>query len=925
MISPRAQTNLRNAEQYFEEHLNSGDYYDTNKRTPGVWVGKAAAELGLSGAVQKEDFLALCEGQKPRTGERLTARHNTVREGADGGTEANRRIFYDFTISPPKSVSVAALVHGDERISTAHREAILVASNELERFAAVRVRSKDDPLNGRDRLTGNLVAAVFDHDTSRAVDGKTAPDPHLHSHVVVFNATRDGGDWKALQNYEMLRAQKYVEAVYYHELSRSLHSLGYETRDTANGFELTAVSQTAIDTFSKRHQAIQAKTAELVANGAKSSPKNLAEAVAHDDRIRKQPNHSADALRSAWIEQLPERERALETRRVGEKEATPAVSATEALAWSRDHLFERAAVVRDVDVLNHSLRRLRGSEVGTGELWQQFQGDHELLRDADGRRVTTRTALRTETFILNAVRDGKGRYAPLGGEKARLETNGSKTLNEKQRVAAETILDSRDFLTVFRGGAGVGKSYTLRSVRDSIEADGGKVAVLAPQNQQVQDLARDGFANAQTVSAFLQSRNVPRGAVLLVDEAGQIGGKDFAALVSKAQLHGCRIIASGDTRQHGAVAASDALLAIERYAYPTLAEIRADKDTIQRQKVGWYRHAVAFADKGQCQTAFDELDKAGAVREVAHLERQREAASLFLEKAGAGKTALVISQTNVEVRALNASIRDGLRAQGQLGADSWRGDTLRARDCTDAEKQLPATYAGEALVVANRRVKGLGKGQEARFVAAEPDGAVRFRKADGHEFTVAKEHLSKLTVCERETLDLASGDRLQLRANLRLDSGKLANGQLVTLEGVDKDGALSVRDDHGRSHRLPADFRQFQRGYAVTSYASQGKTVDWVIDADAGCKAASNQKEFYVSISRGREGLVILTSDKEAMRDHVSRLGERELARDLRIVGANQFREASGALHERGGKAAEADISLEAAVTQERRREMERE
>ena len=73
-----------------------------------------------------------------------------------------------------------------------------------------------------------------------------------------------------------------------------------------------------------------------------------------------------------------------------------------------------------------------------------------------------------------------------------------------------------------------------------------------------------------------------------------------------------------------------------------------------------------------------------------------------------------------------------------------------------------------------------------------------------------------------------------------------------------------------------------------------------MIDADAGCKAASNQKEFYVSISRGREGLVILTSDKEAMKEHIARLGERELARDLRLAGANQFCDASGRLHERG-------------------------
>ncbi len=141
--------------------------------------------------------------------------------GPDGAEQehANRRVFYDFTFSPPKSVSVAALVGHDQRIVEAHEQAVKVAVEQLQSFASTRVRK-----NGQcaDRTTGNIVVAVFRHDTSRALD------PHLHSHCIVFNATRDAveGQWKALQNHDMLVAQKFIENVYYHELARSLRGFG---------------------------------------------------------------------------------------------------------------------------------------------------------------------------------------------------------------------------------------------------------------------------------------------------------------------------------------------------------------------------------------------------------------------------------------------------------------------------------------------------------------------------------------------------------------------------------------------------------------------------------------------------------------------------------------------------------------------------
>lgn len=188
--------------------------------------------LGLSGVVTEREFLRLVEGLHPETGAKLTMRRNGSRkEGAQ--VVGNRRILFDFTISPPKSVSVVGLLE-DDRISGLHDQAIRTAMVELEKFAQSRVRK-----NGASgsRVTGNIIGATFRHDTSRE------HDPHLHTHCIVLNATFDPIEkrWKALEPELILRAQKLVETSYYHELARGLRRLGYGIETHVSGFEIKGV------------------------------------------------------------------------------------------------------------------------------------------------------------------------------------------------------------------------------------------------------------------------------------------------------------------------------------------------------------------------------------------------------------------------------------------------------------------------------------------------------------------------------------------------------------------------------------------------------------------------------------------------------------------------------------------------------------
>jgi hypothetical protein len=138
--------------------------------------------------------------------------------------------------------------------------------------------------------------------------------------------------------------------------------------------------------------------------------------------------------------------------------------------------------------------------------------------------------------------------------------------------------------------------------------------------------------------------------------------------------------------------------------------------------------------------------------------------------------------------------------------------------------------------------------------------------------------LDRISVCQPRELSIADGERLHIKANRKLSSGyRVTNGEFVTVKAMRPDGRIQLVD--GRV--LDKEFREFLPGYAVTSYGSQGKTVDYVLFSDSTIKAATNAQQWYVTISRGRRGIRIFTPDKEQLRENIARSGHRPLAMEL--------------------------------------------
>ena len=877
MVTAKTQYNLANAREYFEEHLCVGDYYDEGQRVAGEWLGLGAQRLGLAGKVRADDFLRLCENQHPSSGETLTQRLNTTRtEG--GENAANRRIFFDFTFSPPKSVSIAGFLGKDERILEAHARAVRSALTEFESFAATRIRVGGAQ---NDRLTGNFAAALFTHDTSRALD------PHLHTHCIVFNATFDASEnrWKALQNYELLRARKFAENAYYHEFARELRSFGYRIRNLPRGdFQVEGVPEELCQRFSKRDAEIDKALAKLLADHPELGGANIAELrakLATEKRTRKQKDLSRDELRDLWEAQLSKSEQA-SLRQLSEQPKHDAteekrVSVGEAVQWAEEHLFDRNSVVLECQLWQEALGRARGEGFSVSELKEFTQRRGYIRDEARPGEVTLREVLLREWEIVQTAKEGVGDCLPLVSN----PRPANPQLDNEQRHALESLLRSTNGVSVFRGGAGTGKSFVLRELVEQLRQSGRGVVVLAPQRQQVVEMEKAGFPSPTTVANFLIKGELVDSAVIVVDEAGQIGGRQMLELVRLIHKRNGRLVLSGDTRQHGAVEASDALFAIERHAGVKPVELhkirRQDpslgRDVEERKHIRMYRKAVESAAAGKLDDSFERLDKMGAIVACGIGDQAEKLADEYLLLAEQNASAVVVSQTWGEIHRVNSRVREALKGKGLLGAADSAVQALERIDLTNAQKRDERFYPPDAVIVFNQKVRDAKPGAKGKVAGILKTSVLV--EVGGKFVTVSNRLLDRITVCQARELSVANGERLLLKANRELASGgRVTNGELVTVKFVRGDGDVELTD--GRV--LDKSFREFLPGYAVTSYGSQGKTVDYVLFSDSTVKPATNAQQWYVTISRGRRGIRIFTPDKQQLCENVTRSGHRPLA-----------------------------------------------
>ena len=874
MLTIRA---MSNGEGYSARHLEHSDYYAEGERVIGLWHGRGAEMLGLSGEVKSDQFEAVRQGIDPTSGEFLRQRQSADRIAPDGSTQSHGRNLYDFTISAPKSVSLMAQLGGDERLLAAHQSAVDEALKELEAYAGTRVRQ-----NGanEDRTTGNLVIAVYHHDTSRELD------PQLHTHAVAANMTYDGteGRWKALQASDIYERRAYLSEVYRNALARRVTDLGYnlENRRDAKGqdagFEIRGISDSLLENYSQRSRQRDAAIERFARENGRQPTDNEVAVLVRESRADKLLEISTAEVKQRQLARLrPEdskilrevREQALRTPR---PEVAARESAAPSLLYAQEHIFERVSVARDYELLSEALRHGRGqidlTEVKGALRLDELSG--KVFRA--GHEIATQDSLDRERQMIASINQGIGRFDRLGGNN---EFIASDRLRPEQKHAIEFVLASRDRAINIRGAAGTGKTATLQELRRGLNEGGREVLAVAPTMSAVEELQKVGFSHATTIQRLVQDQRMQaklQDKVLIVDEAGMVSGRQMAELLEIVERQSARIVFSGDTRQIQSVEASDALRILEKESHLKSTSLTQ----VQRQTEQAYRDAIQELRRNP-DRGFEKLEQIGAVREVTAQDRAQTVAEVWREarsqpnSKGATREVLVVCATHAEIANVTEAIRLQRKQDGELG-EGAQTERYVPQNYTTAQKSDPRNLRLGQVLLFHRATKDVTKNEALQVIRIEKQKIVA-RNERGAERELTHKQAKCFEVYERRTVEVAPNDQLLLTANRRQPGFRATNGETVTVSRVDEHGRIRLND--GRT--LPADYKHFDHGYAVTAHRSQGKSVDAVVISGDAMK----KELFYVAASRGRESVTVVTSDKELLRDSVARSGERQSASEL--------------------------------------------
>ena len=861
------------AKDYYSQHIAPGDYYSHDAaEMKGIWHGIGAERLGLSGEVDKNDIFALCDNENPATGNQLTPR-----------VKGDRRVLTDMTFDAPKSVSLALEVGGDGRILEAFRQSVRETMKEVEAASQTRVRSKG---RDEDRTTGNMIWAENIHRTTRPVDGM--PDPQLHAHAVVFNATFDEAEnrWKAIQLGDVVRDKGYYQAAFHSRLAGKLRELGYGIEKDGKSFALSGISRDTIESFSRRSAIINAEAERLGVSDALAKGKL-------GRRTREKKNDkplSMTELRDEWQKRIsPVHRLSIETARSGWDQGDTSITPDEAKEYALAHSFQNASTVSEKRLKAEALTYSVGSVLP--EAVADIAQHPEVIAETRAGQLmtTTRAVLRDELAMLQFAKDGQRKQGPLvatlskAGDSERQQRFTS--LSEEQRQAALHILRSRDTVTGVVGKAGTGKTRMMRSTVDVIEEHSGKkVFVFAPSSQASRGvLKKEGFGNAETLEMLLRNEKLQeqtKGQVLWVDEAGLTSSRDMRHLMDVAKRNGNRVILSGDYTQHASVEAGDAFRLLEKEAGVKLARLTE----VRRQTEPGYRKAVEQISEGTgkaAQKGFDSLDRMGGVVEASGEERHRALVSDYLKAQDDGKTALIIAPTHSEGQALTGQLRTALQQRGDLGADRVF-KVRKSTGWTAAQKGDARNYEAGMVLEFNQNAKGFARAEKG--VVSQGDKGMFLLRTDGSHAPLPVDQAERFEVYRTRDIEIAKGDRIRITKNGeakvegQTKGTRINNGEIFTVEGFTKTGDIRVE----KGKVLPKDWGHLNLGYVDTSYASQGKTTDRVfISVGDESLPAANQQQWYVSASRGREQARIYVDSKADVRIAIARTGERLSAVEL--------------------------------------------
>ncbi|MBU2764034.1 MobF family relaxase [Acidithiobacillus caldus] len=884
---------LRN-EHTGEAAEQAAGYYSERGGAPSFWAGRGAEALGLSGAVDTDQFQALLEGKLP-DGTDLAGRHQ------------NRRMGDGYVLSAPKSVSMMACE--DERWKVWHDEGVKAAIAFLQERMVYARLGKGGRISEYD---GDIIAAVHRHEDARPVDGIV--DMDLHSHVTVINAMRrSDGQWTSINNDQGVDCefQKEADAIYLATMARLAVEHGYELEQSATGFEVAGITRDQIEAFSRRRGQIQADLGDK--GGIDAASVAQRDAAWSATRAEKR-QLSQSEQQWEWHQRL--REAKVPTRdlwvksleRARQREMPPPDRATLAVKGALEHCSEHDTVFSLSAIRAEALRQGMAAGVSVEAIDAALQASVELLdagqvdRDGTGklrRMHTTQRAVQEELAIQTIATQGKvtALQSPEAVSRLLAQRQQAQGWNysDGQIEAIQMALTGVEQHQGIVGAAGAGKTTSMTVIVEQYRQAGYTVIGLAPSAKAAAELQSAGCPT-QTLESFLRSKpSEASGQILyIVDEAGMVSRRDLLRFYRRAQQDGARTLAVGDPRQLQAVQAGNpfeqllrgagfrqaSITQINRQKDPALlaiAEAFASGDAVKGLRLAdpYLREIPLPPVPGQ-----KKLDKA-AKQEI--LAKAAAVSYLRLSPEERRQT-LVLAASNGTRRVANAEIRRGLIDRGELGRESVQITALDKVSLSVAHQAQAAFYRPGQVVELGRAESGVGeRGTRWRIVGTE-NGKLQVVPLHAEaKVPVDLKPSIKLQLYDVRTMELREGDQVLFRQNDKSRDIDLRNGDDAVIAIKDGNAFATLRD--GRQVPLRTS-EVMDYGYCRTVHASQGATVDRAIVIAESSRAGANLG--YVALSREKHHLEILTDDKERLVESWGKYVQQESAREAAMRGTLQ-------------------------------------
>jgi len=702
--------------------IQDAAYYEAYAQRGGPkprWLGSAVAtELGIHREVRVGeavdgdeinrggDLTKLLEGKHPDTGESLWPRK----------PPENHAKGFDLTFSPPKSVSVLALLGGDAELSDAlwqaHREAVdaTFAWMEQELFVARRGHA------GRDGLVhGRVVAIGYDHATSRE------DDPQMHTHVVLPNVhwgedgrvgALDGNAfWMGRRSRE--RIVKALGAVYEAELRKRI------TEQTGLSWtkplgkdrhrELAGIPKDIIKAFSRRRSQIEASLAD---SGVEAT---------HGARLtgalgtrQAKSEKTASELAPEWQKRLGElgisgsdliREARAAAKKQESQDALPLhEQAFRVLhgpggrpSWTRRDLMGALGAVLGEGATIAELEALANKILSDPELATC------VYRPADSTmgkepRYSSAQLFRDEREIARLTREVTREGVSRRKVDHILKHSG---LDDEQAEAVKHLTAGGSLVRLFVAPPGSGKTFALSQAAKIWRADGREVRALTNSWRASNELVDAGAMSQGEAAAYayaLQSPQglrwfIPQNGVVIIDEASMMPTADLAAICALADQRNATVVMVGDPRQLGSVEAGGlfALLA-EQLPHAELTRNR-------RQVEGWMRTTIDDLRKGRSELAREKLAGEGRFR-VFDAPQDAVAALLddWLAERMNGSQVAIFTVTHDARKALNRLAQEQLHKAGVLQGRAVHLTASTKREEID-EREV---FAGDEIVFRKR-------------------------------------------------------------------------------------------------------------------------------------------------------------------------------------------------------------------------------